>query len=631
MLDSNLKRLTLWLLPVVCMIGLSMPVMAVGTNALDSSVAQPTFDAPVALSPGPPILFFMDLEVGDGVFDDALANLGLSGDVTFTADAATFGDMLDDQDWACVIALNQNFPATASFAAALTTHVGGGGHAIFTDWSLSFSGQAALYNAFEVAGTGSENMQPITTDGNPLWAGLPAAVGLSNPGWLTWSMGLATVGGGVGTGTFPNGDAAVVMGNGGATAFNGPLSDTFTNQAEGILFAENEINEICFPPDFSKSIVDGPDADSDDVPDVVVPVKDSASTEYVWMINWYQPDGADVLIADTAPAEWVVNNINGHTTHLPLGCGDDTAFSDPAGDTDVYRGGKSGKKCHSSTHLEWTPASNDEMLFVGVGTRQSPGKGHTKKGGDPAFAPTSCGALYLNNGAVAFELDENGDIVGSIMETNALCLAAVSRDLYDATVDYSADGDHDVDGLSSWLEACDGVTDPCNPDTDGDGILDGVDDCPLEGPADPALGEILEADGCIRQSQCSDGVDNDGDGDVDYPADSGCDDLVDDSEGAEACEAFACGDGPCDTETGPDACFCFATDPALSAGICVDNFQCSGGEDCSADAGICAPLGKVCFYATCCGAPLCGPAQCTGVIQSAHDMSLDPGPTAAGL
>ena len=132
MLDSNLKRLTLWLLPVVCMIGLSMPVMAVGTNALDSSVAQPTFDAPVALSPGPPILFFMDLEVGDGVFDDALANLGLSGDVTFTADAATFGDMLDDQDWACVIALNQNvFGGAAAFAGPLATYVGGGGRCHF--------------------------------------------------------------------------------------------------------------------------------------------------------------------------------------------------------------------------------------------------------------------------------------------------------------------------------------------------------------------------------------------------------------------------------------------------------------------------------------------------------------------
>ena len=189
--------------------------------------------------------------------------------------------------------------------------------------------------------------------------------------------------------------------------------------------------------------------------------------------------------------------------------------------------------------------------------------------------------------------------------------------------------------ISEFLGTEDTILYPSCFDANGglfETILDGDDACPLEGPADPALGEILEADGCIRQSECSDGIDNDDDGDIDYPADAHCDDILDDMEaGAASCEAFACGDGPCDTETGPDACFCFATDPALTEGICVDNFFCSGGEDCSADASICAPLGKVCFYATCCGAPLCGPAQCTGVIQISEDMSLDPGPTAAGL
>ena len=121
-----------------------------------------------------------------------------------------------------------------------------------------------------------------------------------------------------------------------------------------------------------------------------------------------------------------------------------------------------------------------------------------------------------------------------------------------ASTDYRADGDEDADGAADpiWKPVT-GGTDPCNPDTDGDGILDGPDDCPLEGPANLALGEILEADGCIRQSQCSDGDDNDGDGDIDFPADSDCDDILDDNEfSAESCEAFACGDGPCDTDNG---------------------------------------------------------------------------------
>jgi hypothetical protein len=176
-------------------------------------------------------------------------------------------------------------------------------------------------------------------------------------------------------------------------------------------------------------------------------------------------------------------------------------------------------------------------------------------------------------------------------------------------------------------------SDPCLVDTDGDGVNDFFDACPLEGPADPVLGEIGEPDGCNRQSQCSDRIDNDADGDVDFPVDTGCDDILDDREAsAESCDAFVCGDGPCDTDTGGDDCYCFATNPEITEGICVDDFFCAGAEDCSADAGICAPLGKVCFYQTCCGAAFCGSAECTGVIQSANDvMSLVPGQTAAGL
>ena len=947
MLDSNLKRLTLWLLPVVCMIGLSMPVMAAGTNALDSSVAQPTFDAPVALAPGPPILFYKDFEVGNDVFDDALANLGLAGDVTMTADAVAFSDMLDDQDWACVIALNQNFPNTATFAAALTAYVGGGGSAIFTDWTVSFSGEAALYNAFEVAGTGANNQQPITTDGNPLWAGLPAAVGLTNPGWGTWSMGLATVGGGVGTGTFPNGDAAVVMGNGGATAFNGYLSDTFGVQAEGILFAENEINEICFPEAFEKEITSGPDRDGDGLIDLVVPINVEpdppfSPVAYDYTITYFDPDSLPVWIYDRVPAEWDVTHIEFDGTGLPLDCGEETGFAGIYGMVDIWRGGKAGKKCNSDTGFRWMPnfgegvqrfywtegspgtvnrinadgtgatvlantaasggplsrvldveidqvrnvlyfnnwtvpvpsadeaiyrtdlngagqvtfhaissssptgfasglkrlaidSSNGDVYFtrgvsyanpmevskadvmgayiplysatfsdgwfpsgidvdlaggfiywgdptftgvtydgainrmttaglapvtllgqivpglgrslafdpgfgpagtvfvsahdylntsvggaiysfdlasggaalvfsdagtgipdieldvqnqriywtdyvngeirsanydgsgmnveiaglvnpsglaleMGIDTTlnvqtlarcHEGGKGKKGKGGNTFCRPTSCGALYLNYGAIAFEkdefdelvLDEFGNPIVVAGPTNVLCLAAVD-DLNGGGLVWSGGGDEDGDTLTDLAEACEFGTDPCLEDTDGDGILDGVDDCPLEGPANPALGEILDPDGCIRQSECSDLVDNDGDGDIDYPADSSCDDLVDDSEltvGA-ACEPDVCGTYEvCDVGPGGNPCVCFATDPGITTGICVDDFFCAGAEDCSGDAGICAPLGKVCFYQTCCGAAFCGPAECTGVIQSADEMSLVPGPTATGL
>jgi hypothetical protein len=52
------------------------------------------------------------------------------------------------------------------------------------------------------------------------------------------------------------------------------------------------------------------------------------------------------------------------------------------------------------TGLTLVGGSSD--LKVDADTRQSPGKGHKT----PAFAPTSCGALYLNNGAVAYLKDD---------------------------------------------------------------------------------------------------------------------------------------------------------------------------------------------------------------------------------
>jgi hypothetical protein len=303
---------------VACLILALMQPAQAQQNALDPTVtskAPPVFEAgPESLASGAPILFFRDDAMGDDVFDDALANLGLAGDVTFTSSAADFSDRLDDQDWGCVIALQQNHPLTAAFAAQLAAYVGGGGQAIFTDWTVNFSGQAALYNAFEVAGTGNGNQTPITTDANPIWSGVPAVVNLFNPGWGIWSFGLAPVGGGVTTGSFPNGDGAVVVGNSGATAFNGFLSDTFSNKAEGVQIAENEINEICFPviPVFvdikPQSCPNPLNCKSKGVlPVAILGTADFDVTEI---------DPATVRLADVAPLRWDLEDVA--TPHEPL-------------------------------------------------------------------------------------------------------------------------------------------------------------------------------------------------------------------------------------------------------------------------------------------------------------------------
>lgn len=253
------------------------------------------------------------------------------------------------------------------------------------------------------------------------------------------------------------------------------------------------------PPggDFSKMLTGGPDENQDGEVDLVIPTNLPTSTAYSWKINWSQAGSPDVLIADTAPAESIVNAINGDGTGLPIDCGEDAAFDDASGHTDLYRGGKAGKNCHSSTQIEWTPGSDSEELVVDVSMRESPGKGHKL----PTFAPTSCGALYLNYGAAAYEIDPAtgepfvdglGELLPPLMETDALCIAAVTDIDGDGILDYTGAGDEDGDGLTDYQEACDIGTDPCIGDSDGDGVIDGADECPLEG--DMGLG--VDAVGC---------------------------------------------------------------------------------------------------------------------------------------
>lgn len=104
--------------------------------------------------------------------------------------------------------------------------------------------------------------------------------------------------------------------------------------------------------------------------------------------------------------------------------------------------------------------------------------------------------------------------------------------------DLTPDGDADRDGLSNAEELERGL-DPLNPDTDGDGILDSVDD--FDGGEDPGIGLPCNADfDCGAGLVCVegaclyvDGVDSDGDGlsDFDEVYNFGTDPLNPDSNG----------------------------------------------------------------------------------------------------
>ena len=63
-----------------------------------------------------------------------------------------------------------------------------------------------------------------------------------------------------------------------------------------------------------------------------------------------------------------------------------------------------------------------------------------------------------------------------------------------------------------------------DPDSDSDGVPDSQDSCPHKaGPASNG--------GCpLPKPACSDGVDNDNDGKIDFPADPGCTSAADNNE-----------------------------------------------------------------------------------------------------
>lgn len=527
---------------------------------------------------------------GDGVYTIAGMSDGVGHNANGASIVVTFddGDSLNDRDLAFFEGNDSNIPD--GFPGE-----DDGWHAVLTP--INYDGAGTVGIQFHNADGQTFTDGELTLDAGAGPLVIPDAVGL----WEGTSVPSA------GTSRATNGDLWDIHSFDITSAFApvpGPVALNldgmeFTSDCLGLVLALVDLPAGSLPggDDFSKTLLDGPDENSDGEVDLVIPVKPSTSTAYQWKINWSQADSPDVLIADTAPAESVVDAINGDATGLPIDCGGDAAFDDDSGHIDVYRGGKSGKNCRSATELEWWPDSDSEMLIVDVSMRESPGKGHK----EPAFAPTSCGALYLNYGAAAFELDpdtglpvvdsDSGEVLPPIMESNALCIAAIPDD---GNLDYTGAGDHDQDGAEDWAEACEVGTDPCNPDTDGDGVLDGADECPLEGPPDASIGEVQDPNGCNRQSECSDGLDNDDDGPIDYPADASCDSIDDDSEDTVDCPCWNSNDllnvtadnhrddFSCGTQTSTEALIqnVSGSTPGLEGGFAADSGPWIGSPMC---------------------------------------------------
>jgi hypothetical protein len=204
-----------------------------------------------------------------------------------------------------------------------------------------------------------------------------------------------------------------------------------------------------------KSFVDSPDADGDGEVDRVVEVGLSTPTTAMFRIDFDADNSLpQAAIFDTVPAEWEV------VDWMPLV------------DTDVVQVQPAGKPGKSATKIMWQPTDNNSSLLVMVQSRP-----HGKK-----YAPTKCGELCVNDGAFALELATGAALLGldgNPVVSNRLCFAAV-EDLDGDGIDPSGAGDEDGDGLEDAMEVFELGTDPCDSDTDGDGVPDGEDADPLD-------------------------------------------------------------------------------------------------------------------------------------------------------
>ena len=252
----------------------------------------------------------------------------------------------------------------------------------------------------------------------------------------------------------------------------------------------------------TKEITSGPDLpnrlkpnavpqDPDDTPDgeidLVVQAKQSKATQYGFKITDGSGTGTEVLILDTLPNNWQMTAVNGTPVIDgflgPMNDGNGGEF------TVSPTNGKDNNK--SSTQIEWRPDPDSFGSTLNVVAETRGKKAKEKKAKEKkAKKKKKCGRLTLNEGAVAFEIDDGtgqpkldpytGQPLPPLFETASLLLAGLKDVDGDGILVRDGSGDEDQDGLTDIEEARDFDTNPCSPDTDLDGALDGVDADPLD-------------------------------------------------------------------------------------------------------------------------------------------------------
>jgi len=178
-------------------------------------------------------------------------------------------------------------------------YVADGGRAIMTDWSH----YDTLGSAFGLSYTDNDNQEPVTIIDSDLGAELPNPLSLVNPGWGTFSMGMSTTE--TVLATFPNGDAAVVLGNMSHTAAVGFLNDTIPNDVNAIQFYENLIDLVDGTPILRP--------EPTEMPPVTLRQDEDPSTQTLTLYN----DGDGILRATLSTVGVDAHNNGGNPQLIP--------------------------------------------------------------------------------------------------------------------------------------------------------------------------------------------------------------------------------------------------------------------------------------------------------------------------
>jgi hypothetical protein len=175
----------------------------------------------------------------------ALADLGLA----FTlANSGNFNTLLTGEAWNLVILDLPSTTPSGGFGD-LITHISGGGKALMSFWNLQ--GEAALAAAFEVsvASSFSSPVDVSAWDGAHAIFNNPNLIALPLSSWVDdWAddgdrlnaLGTAVALAGF-TGAPAAGEAAIVLGNGGRTLYNGFLWDEFGTDQNGRNLIGNQV------------------------------------------------------------------------------------------------------------------------------------------------------------------------------------------------------------------------------------------------------------------------------------------------------------------------------------------------------------------------------------------------------